>query len=313
VTAITPDRGAGYRHAAVFYAGRDDFLAQTLPFIRDGIAAAEPTLVVLSADTIAALRQELGPDAEGVEFADMDEVGANPARIIPAWRAFVDANAGRSLRGIGEPIHPRRNPAELTECQHHERLLNPALAGSDLFLICPYDTEALPPEVLAEARCSHPLVHVCGGSRASDRYDAERAVAGFFAEPLPEPAGAVEERWFDQAGLPSVRALVRGFARQAGLEPDRTDNLVLATGELTTNSVRHANGQGILRLWREDGRVVCEIRDGGRIDDPLIDRRRPVEEQFGGWGLWIANQACDLLQLRSFAGGTVGRLHMQLD
>jgi anti-sigma regulatory factor (Ser/Thr protein kinase) len=309
-TAAAPHTHAGYRHAATFYAGRDGFLAHTLPFIRDGIAAGEPTLVVVAADKIAALRAALGGDAEHVEFADMQDIGANPAQIIPAWQQFIAVHAGRSLRGIGEPIYAERAPAELVECQHHERLLNPALDGSDLFLLCPYDVEALPADVIAEARRSHPLLLDGPRLDGSPAYDHADAAAGFFDAPLPEPTGPVEERWFDQAGLPQVRSLVKQFARTSGLDAERADNLVLAAGELATNSVRHADGHGIVRLWREEGRLICEIRDGGKIDDPLIDRRRPMQDQLGGWGLWIANQACDLLQLRSLDTGTVARLHL---
>jgi anti-sigma regulatory factor (Ser/Thr protein kinase) len=242
----------------------------------------------------------------------MSVVGANPAHIIPAWRAFAEAHPGRALRGIGEPIHASLGAPELVECQHHERLLNPALADADLFLICPYDTEALPAEVIAEARRSHPLLHDGADVRDSDCFDLESAAGGLLGEPLPAPAEPVEERWFDQGALADVRMTLRRYAKSAGLGNDRTADLVLAAGELATNSVRHGGGHGIVRLWREDGRVICEVRDGGQIDDPLIDRRRPVQYQFGGWGLWIANQACDLLQLRSQAGGTVARLHMQL-
>jgi anti-sigma regulatory factor (Ser/Thr protein kinase) len=57
---------------------------------------------------------------------------------------------------------------------------------------------------------------------------------------------------------------------------------------------------------------VCEIRDDGRIGDPLIDRRRPHADQRGGRGLWIANQLCDLVQLRSLPTGGVARLHMRI-
>jgi anti-sigma regulatory factor (Ser/Thr protein kinase) len=312
---LTPHPGAhvgGYRHAAVFYAGREEFLAQTVPFLREAVARGEPALVVVSVDKIEALRAALGPDADAVEFADMEEVGANPARIIPAWQEFVAVHDGRSLRGIGEPIHAARGEAELTECQHHERLLNPALADSDLFLICPYDTEALPADVIAEARRSHPLLHDGTAWEGSDSYDSEAAAGGMFDEPLPEPAVPVEERWFDEGALPQVRAVLRRYAATSGLGEEGTDNLVLAAGELATNSVRHGGGHGILRLWREDGRLICEVRDGGQIEDPLIDRRRPVQHQLGGWGLWMANQASDLLQLRSLAGGTVARLHIQL-
>ena len=44
-------------------------------------------------------------DTVVVAFADMANVGANPARIIPAWSDFVASHSGsgRPLRGIGEP------------------------------------------------------------------------------------------------------------------------------------------------------------------------------------------------------------------
>src|SRR5258706_10032173 len=83
-----------FRHEALMYAGMADFLAGTVPFIRGGLEAGEPVLVVESAAKIALLRSELGPDARSVVFADMADVGANPARIIPAWRDFVKKNGG---------------------------------------------------------------------------------------------------------------------------------------------------------------------------------------------------------------------------
>jgi anti-sigma regulatory factor (Ser/Thr protein kinase) len=312
--AIQPHATAtagAYRHAAVFYAGLDGFVAKTAPFIRAGVASKQPTLVVVPVEKIDALRRELGGDTAGVEFADMQDVGANPARIIPAWREFVEAHGERPTRGIGEPIFPERSPAELTECQHHERLLNPALEGSNLFLVCPYDTDALPRDVIAEARRSHPLVQDSDQPYPSDSYDHGASAAGLFDEPLPEPTAPVEELPFNLTGLPEVRGLLRRYAALSGLDQDRTGDLVLAAGELATNSVRHGGGRGTLRIWREDGRLICEISDRGRISDPLIDRRRPGQNQLGGWGLWIANQACDLMQLRSLADGTVARLHMQ--
>jgi anti-sigma regulatory factor (Ser/Thr protein kinase) len=302
----------GYRHAAVFYSGREGFLEKLVPFIREGVAGREPTLVVVSADKIDALRSELAGDTAGVQFADMGEVGANPARIIPAWQDFVEAHDGRSVRGIGEPIFPERNPAELAECQHHERLLNPALDGSDLFLVCPYDTDALPPDVIEEARVSHPLVHRAGEDHSNAHFRPEAASLGLLTEPLPEPEAATELIPFNLDSLSAARGLVMSSATRAGLSGSQAERLVLAVGEITANSVRHAGGGGVMRLWSEDDRFVCEIADEGRIEDPLVDRRRPNDLQRGGWGLWIANQMCDLVQLRSLPAGTVARLHMQI-
>src|SRR4051812_37253811 len=76
----------GFRHEALFYAGAADFVDATSAFIRDGVAAGEPVLAVVDEVKIEALREALGDEADAVVFADMADVGANPARIIPAWR-----------------------------------------------------------------------------------------------------------------------------------------------------------------------------------------------------------------------------------
>src|SRR5262245_33215820 len=56
--------------------------------------------------------------------------------------------------------------------------------------------------------------------------------------------------------------------------------------------------------------VDCDIWDTGHLHDPLVGRRRPVPDQLGGLGLWIANHLCDLVQLRSSPDGTQVRFHM---
>jgi hypothetical protein len=48
-------------------------------------------VLVVSAARIGLLRSAIGGDADRVAFADMADVGANPARIIPARRDFVAA------------------------------------------------------------------------------------------------------------------------------------------------------------------------------------------------------------------------------
>jgi DcmR-like sensory protein len=136
--------------------------------------------VVVSAAKIGLLRSALGGAADRVAFADMAEVGANPARIIPAWRDFVAAfDGGGYARGIGEPVWAERTPAELVECQRHETLLNLAFAGVPAWwLLCPYDTTTLGPEGLAEARGSHPFVSQGGAAALSAAYRGLDQAAG---------------------------------------------------------------------------------------------------------------------------------------
>jgi hypothetical protein len=58
---------------------------------------------------------------------------------------------------------------------------------------------------------------------------------------------------------------------------------------------------------------VCEIEDTGNLDDPLADRRRPGAEATSPRGLWLANQLCDLVQIRSGPAGTAVRLHVKVE
>lgn len=303
----------GYRHEALFYSGHEQFMDGTLGFIREAISEDEPVLVVLAREKIEALRGELDGDGDRVLFADMAEVGSNPARIIPAWSDFVEGNAvhGRRLWGIGEPIWAGRSAAELAECQRHEALLNVVFSDPAFSLLCPYDTSALSSEVIEEALRNHPFVRAGGTPVESTRYPGSEALAAPFAEPLPDPPERAAVLDFHAGVLREVRAFVAGHAAREGL-PDRpAADLVLAVNELVTNSVRHGGGRGTLQTWREDGAVLCEVRDAGRIEDPLVDRRRPGSDPNASRGLWLTNQLCDLVQVRSFATGNTVRLHMR--
>jgi anti-sigma regulatory factor (Ser/Thr protein kinase) len=306
----------GYRHEAFFYAGREQFLAGTLSFIREALAAKEPILVVLDSAKIDLLRHELGEDClhGQVLFADMAEVGANPARIIPAWEDFLDRHAapGRQLWGIGEPIWAARTPAELAECQRHEALLNVVFSDPDFSLLCPYDLDSLPPEVIEEARRNHPLLREGDLPIASIDYPGAAFLATPFAEPLPAPPIGASIIEFEAGTLRDVRVLVATHAARVGLSEGRAADLLLAVNEVATNSLLHGGGRGTVCLWRDSDALVCEVRDKGYIEDPLVGRRRPSSGSVGGHGLWLANQLCELVQVRTFLSGSAVRLHMRL-
>src|SRR5205823_257670 len=82
-----------FRHEALFYDGLDGWLEGTTSFVREGLEADDATFVVAGANKLEALKAELGPGADLVQFADMHEVGLNPARIIPAWTDFLAQSA----------------------------------------------------------------------------------------------------------------------------------------------------------------------------------------------------------------------------
>lgn len=314
VTETPPGAEGAFRHEALLYAGLDEFTAATSAFIRGGLEADEPVLVVVDAEKIALLSDELGSDAGRVRFADMADVGENPARIIPAWYDFVGAHSDAvRLRGIGEPIFPERSPDALVECQLHESLLNLAFApGRPWWLLCPYDTTQLDQAVVDEAMASHPYIWADGAHANSTNYRDLEAIAKPFDHELTEPTVAVRDLPFGLGQLDDVRRAVAKEGREAGLERQRISDLILAVNEVATNSVRHGGGRGTLRTWRDDATLVFEVRDGGLIDKPLAGRQRPVAGQEGGFGMWLVYQLCDLVQVRSFPEGSVVRIHMKL-
>ncbi|MFL5781085.1 MAG: anti-sigma factor RsbA family regulatory protein [Thermoleophilaceae bacterium] len=302
----------GFDHEALLYAGDADFTEQTVRFVREGLAAREPVLVMVGARKIGLLREALGADADAVRFEDMERVGCNPARIIPAWRDFADGCGDGPMRGVGEPIWAGRSTDELVECQTHESLLNLAFADAPEFrLLCPYDTTALDTDVIDEARRSHPRVSDGDVRWTSVSYRANTATAGY-AKPLAPPPADARELGFEIETIGGLRRLVAAEAASAGLDPGRAADLALAASEAAANSVRHAGGRGTARVWRTGDALVCDVRDSGRIENPMAGRVAPFPDPTGGRGLWLANQLCDLVQLRSFADGAVVRLHMRL-
>jgi anti-sigma regulatory factor (Ser/Thr protein kinase) len=294
------------------YAGAGDFLDATLPFVQEGIAGDEAILVVVDAGKIARMREALGGDVDRVQFADMSAVGLNPARIIPAWQDFAvkHAKAGRPFRGIGEPIFAARTADQLIECQRHESLLNVAFAGTGSWrLLCPYDVTSLSPLVIEEARRSHPYVLDQGLLEPSVDYRGLEESGRPFDAPLPTPPASAETFAFTPDSLRDVRRLVTTFGTQLGLSASDASDLALAAHEMAANSVRYGGGGGELLSWSTDSAAICEIRDLGRIDAPLAGRERPPTTNTGGRGLWLANQLCDLVQIRSLEDGGVVRLH----
>jgi anti-sigma regulatory factor (Ser/Thr protein kinase) len=301
-----------FRHEAFFYAGEGQFLEGTSAFVRGALDADEPVLVVVSARKIDLLRGQLGADAREVRFADMDDVGLNPARIIPAWTDFVAEHAGRPVSGIGEPIWAARSPAELVECQRHESLLNVAFVESAGFsLMCPYDVESLSPEVVAEARHSHPFLKGDGSEWMSPAYPGPDELAKPFSTPLPDPPGSSVATTYQAGSLRAVRALARREATQAGFGEAQVADVVSAVNELASNSLRHAGGWGEIRVWRTEDALICEIADDGSIDDPLAGRVRPELDASSGRGLWMVNQLCELVQVRATPTGTTVRVHFR--
>jgi anti-sigma regulatory factor (Ser/Thr protein kinase) len=299
------------RHEALIYHGEDDFLAGAVPFLWDALEAGEPALVAVGRRKAALLRGELGAEADALHFAELEQLGRNPARIIPFLSAFAGRHGGAAVRVVGEPLGRGSGAAEIDECQRHEALVNTAFGPGPVAwsMLCSYDGDAFDEAVLNELAHSHPVVEREGERVESSSYEPER---NCFAGALPPRGGGEDGFKFDRTGLFEVRQRVTWAAKSAGVAEGVARDLVVAASELAANSIVHGGGTGTLHVWREGGRLLVEVEDRGEIEEPLVGRVKPEPTQVGGRGLWLANQFCDLVQIRSGPTGTTVRLHIAL-
>ncbi len=299
-------------HLALFYNGEEEYTEGVLRFAAPAIEAHEPVAVAVPGPKAHRLEHELRVAGAQPEIFDMFELGRNPARIIPAVETMLARHSGALLHYIGEPIWPGRSPEEIQEATRHEALINLAWPGSQIRVLCPYDTGALSAAVLEDAQRTHPQL-ITGGRTAPSPLYRGPSVPLDSDRPLSEPPTNAADLPFGLQELSGVRALVKARATMAGMSPERAADLVLAVNELATNTIRHGGGEGLLRVWRTRLTMVCQIEDPGHIADPLAGRRVPQPDIAGGVGLWTVNQLCELVEVRSSPAGTTIRVHATLD
>ena len=110
--------------------------------------------------------------------------------------------------------------------------------------------------------------------------------------------------------LGAVRAFVRDHALALGMSEARTEMLMLAVNELATNTVQHTTGGGRVRVWADDGQIVCDVVDQG--PPRTFQRPMPDPDAVRGRGLAIVERICDQVETVSGPDGTTVRLRLQL-
>jgi anti-sigma regulatory factor (Ser/Thr protein kinase) len=300
----------GLDHHALFYRDQREYLARVTDFLRAGLARAEPAFIAVPGVRADLLRQSLDGESGHLAYADMTETGRNPARIIPELKTFLDRHQGQHCRLVTEPAWPGRSEAELCETARHEALINLAFAETPASILCPYPAGGFTDEVIEWARCTHPAIVREGEREASPSYAGAGSLPPECDSPLPLPPAYAEVLSY-RTDLWPIRRLVANHASRGGLSGDRTANLVLAASEIAANTLRHTDNGGTLHVWQTPLELLCQMQDRGWIADPLAGRRRrPAIES--GHGLWLVNQVCDLVEVRTGQAGTTIRLHMTL-
>jgi anti-sigma regulatory factor (Ser/Thr protein kinase) len=302
-------------HEALFYRSDDEFLETVVPFLEQGLQAAEPTLVALNDRASTMLRSALGSSA--LVFLGGRDRSHNPASTIMHHRELVTghvAGGARHVRVLGEVPHlGHGSPWEWWA--RYEAAVNHAFAEFPLWNVCPYDLRITPAEVVEDVTRTHPWMTADDGAHvANPRYeDPEKFLLG--RAPVPDPLEAEVPRvdLLDPAPGAARRA-VRGCADPGLAAAIDVDDVVLCVNEAITNALVHGRSPVRLRVWSSPHRLVVLVADGGAgPGDPFVGllptvRPEAVSTGSAGLGLWMAHQMCSHLTFDRDGGGFAVRM-----
>jgi AcrR family transcriptional regulator len=292
-------------HEALVYSSDEEFVERVVPFLHDGLAASDPTTVVLTPSKSALLREALGQDAQRVSFADATTMYRRPAATIAEYRRYLDTELTRpgvdSVRVIAE-IPLELTGEEYAEWMRYESMFNRGFAGYPLWVVCGYDTRARPEQIVDEALRTHPIVSTRGSRNTNADYvetdkflgppvrrEGERA--DFGVNPLSRLTVAKE------SDLDQVYRVVAAAARAAGLAPSIVDDVTLAAAELARDALRGGDGETSVQVTRDGAQWHCDVTD-----------RDSTETTSDEIGLSIARLISERVELTSGAGAHTVRM-----
>ncbi|MFA1550632.1 anti-sigma factor RsbA family regulatory protein [Actinomadura chokoriensis] len=298
-------------HSAFMYAGADDFLAVTVPFLRSGLESGQAVVAVVREPNLTALRDTFG---EGdIIYVDSAGFYRHPVHTLRDYQTIMKDTAPRSLCAVAEPVWEGRDERQTLEWIRYESLINVVFRDADARALCSYDASTLPDGVLAGARRTHPLLVPPGRDGANDEY-IDPVVFGSGCDrelrfDRPDDAGYLP---IDGADLHALRAFVAERAARHGLCEQSAQNLVTAVNEVAANALQHGTPPIGLWVWQDGPDLICEVADHGFWrpgPGPLVGFVPPESALQNGFGLWTVRLLVDLMELRAGWDGTFVRLH----
>src|SRR3954447_11682926 len=153
----------GFRHELLLHRSTQELVESVLPMAREGVAAQEPTLLLVRPDPAEAVLHQLGPSP----YLAVQPALAQPGRPALHVRAAPQMLASYARVIHQEPVIP---PSRWPEWRRLEAVLNLALSHHDTWALCAYDRRTLTDEMVADLHATHPLIAEGGGDQRSDRY-----------------------------------------------------------------------------------------------------------------------------------------------
>lgn len=307
----------GLMHTALRHRSVAELVSSVVPFVHDALRVNDPLFVSLPPATVAALKAELGHDADRVRWSDSTRWNPHPMRRLRAIRELVEGaerhGIGR-VRLVGEVPLPAIVPEMLAEWERFDALLNETLAGHPVTVVCSYDESALPAEVVERASCSHPFMGLEPADRSSSYLDPVAYLDRHRMPEVPVPPGA--QSVSGEIGPGDARAFVRrALGGPPGALPPLPASVVedmsTAVSEMVTNAWQEGARSVTVTCWRTAREIGARVDDDGPgLMDPLAGYRWPNPAVERGRGMWLARQLVDVLDFVATGSGTSVRVRV---
>jgi anti-sigma regulatory factor (Ser/Thr protein kinase) len=295
MAARAPAHRRGHVHQALFYDSDDELLDAVVPFVEEGLEAAEPTMIALNDRAAELLRDAVGhPD---LVFLVGRTRRHDPASTIRENREVLAAHlagGAHHIRVVGEVPHPGHG-SPWDWWARYEAAINHAYAEFPLWNLCPYDLRITPGAVLEDVTRTHPWFAADDGSHvANPDYEDPRRFLLARPPAVPDPLEASAPRFALSDPTPGeARRAARACAELLPPGLFDVDDVVMCVNEAVTNARAHGLPPVRLRLWSAADRIVATVTDGGEgPPDPFVGLLPAASRESAGLGLWMAHQMC---------------------
>lgn len=273
-------------HLCSIYETEDEQYAVAIPFIRIGLERREKCVYIADDHHVSGLHGRLrqaGVDVEAalrsgalVVLTKKDAYLRNgrfdPEWMFTFWReaaAEAKAQGFGSLRGTGETEWVLRGAPGMERWMEYESRLTRAMAETDCFALCQYNSRLFPPQVILDVIRTHPIVIYRG-----------TLCRNFYYVPAEEflndnPAGHEVDRWLTNI---RERELIESALRE------QRDALQQARAELEAR-VRERTAE----LTDANRQLQAEILERRQMEETLRDREEWLQLAQKVAGLGIAD------------------------
>jgi len=308
-----------YRHGAAVVDSDEALLDVLLPFVDDGLAAGDLTVVSCTPETRERVHGRLGTRVRGLElYVGLSLQGARPPDAFVHARQYAHraAKGGSGRLRVFAEVAVGHDVPWQREQMRFEAAANQVMSELPVTSLCLYDARRLPPAVLESAGQTHPELITAAGWAPSSGYCRPRD----FVRSLPQPRDPLEDAppvltVDDASSLPEFRHRLVGALADVVPDEEQLEDLRLAVSEMAANAFRHGRQPVSGVLWAHDHWLVCTVTDSGTsFDDPLAGfiPAHGFDLGRGGMGLWLARKLFDHVDLLPGPGGFTVRLSTTL-